>query len=144
MAQHTFDEIGVHQLIPLLDVRDMETSLRFYVDGLGFSIKHTWTPENRIRWCWLELGTAPLMLQEIHSDATHPRRTEGQLGLGVGLNFQCRDSLAFYHVMKARGIQTKRPFVGNRAWVTSLVDPDGYRLYFQSPADVPEKSEYQE
>ena len=27
-------------------------------------------------------------------------------------------------------------------WVTSLIDPDGYRLEFESPTDVPEGTEY--
>jgi hypothetical protein len=29
-------------------------------------------------------------------------------------------------------------FVGNGLWVTSFADPDGYRLDFESPTDVPE------
>ena len=33
----------------------------------------------------------------------------------------------------ARGIAAQRPFVGNRLWVTSVSDPDGYRLGFDVP-----------
>jgi hypothetical protein len=29
-------------------------------------------------------------------------------------------------------------FVGNGLWVTFLSDPDGYKLEFASPTDVPE------
>jgi hypothetical protein len=29
-------------------------------------------------------------------------------------------------------------------WVTSVADPDGYRLDFESYTDAPEESEYQE
>jgi hypothetical protein len=29
-------------------------------------------------------------------------------------------------------------------WVTSLRDPDGYRLEFESPTDVPEETRYSE
>ncbi len=143
MPQHSMAEVGIQQLVPLLDVRSMDASLKFYVDDLGFSVKRTWTPEGKIRWCWLEHGTAALMLQEIYTDAQYPRRVDGPLGLGVGFNFSCRDSLAFYHILTERGIKTERPFVGNQAWVTALVDPDGYRLYFQSPADAPEETEYE-
>jgi hypothetical protein len=46
----------------------MEASLRFYVDGLGFKMKHWWIPNREedkpdgwIRWCWLELGEAAIM-----------------------------------------------------------------------------------
>ena len=42
----------------------------------------------------------------------------------------------------ARGLNTQRPFVGNRMWVTILTDPDGYKLDFESPTDAPEESLY--
>ena len=29
------------------------------------------------------------------------------------------------------------PFVGNGLWVASLTNPDGYRLNFESPTEVP-------
>jgi hypothetical protein len=29
-------------------------------------------------------------------------------------------------------------------WVTSLTDPDGYSLHFESVTDAPEESEYEE
>ena len=34
------------------------------------------------------------------------------------------------------------PFVGNAMWVTPLSDPDGYRIEFASPTDVPEETVY--
>jgi hypothetical protein len=46
-----------------------------------------------------------------------------------------RDSLS-------RGLNPSRPFVGNNLWVTSFTDPDGYRLDFESPTDVPEETVY--
>ena len=66
----------------------------------------------------------------------------GKLGEGVSINFQCKDSLAIYHQVVARGIQAKNPFVGNGLWVTSLKDPDGYAILFHSPTDAPEESEF--
>ena len=33
-----------------------------------------------------------------------------------------------------------RPFVGNGMWVTSVEDPDGHRLEFESFTDVPEET----
>jgi len=42
-------------------------------------------------------------------------------------------------------VQTrKRPFVGNRLWVVPLIDPDGYRIEFESPTDALEESEFEE
>jgi len=54
----------------------------------------------------------------------------------------CADAIAIYHQAKARELEVARPFVGNNLWVTSLVDPDGYRLAFESPTDVPENTVY--
>jgi hypothetical protein len=56
----------------------------------------------------------------------------------------CADAIAIYHEARSRGLDPARPFVGNKRWVTSLRDPDGYRLEFESPTDVPEGTEYAE
>ena len=50
-------EPNVTQTVPMLGVTDMEASLRFYVDGLGFEMTHKWTPRGKIEWCWLQLGS---------------------------------------------------------------------------------------
>lgn len=144
MTEPTIAQVGVQQLVPLLMVKKMDTSIQFYVEGLGFTMTKKWMPEGRIRWCWLEHGTAALMLQEFVSDDHQASPIPSDLGAGVGLNFICRDALAFYHAMRERGIATKRPFVGNQMWVTSLRDPDGYRLHFESPTDVAEETEYED
>jgi hypothetical protein len=54
--------------------------------------------------------------------------------------FMCDDALAIYREVSTRGIQAARPFVGNGMWVTSLRDPDGYRVEFESDTDVPEET----
>ena len=73
-------------------------------------------------------------------DANLPK---GRLGEGVSICFICEDALAIYREVESRGIHSERkPFVGNRMWVTSLSDPDGYKLFFESPTDAPEESEY--
>jgi lactoylglutathione lyase len=144
MPDPPMTNVGVQRLVPLLMVQDMDRSLRFYAQGLQFDVKNTWTPEGRIRWCWLELGGAALMLQEWV--ANDPRRTNPRehVGAGVGFNYQCQDAIAFYKIAKARGLSVETPFVGNSMWVTSLIDPDGYRLHFASPTNAPEESQYQE
>lgn len=135
-------QVGVQQLVPLLMVKSMDASLQFYVDGLDFRMTNKWTPDGRIRWCCLEHGTAAVMLQEWAPADERRIEFEGKVGAGVGFNFICQDALAFYHVVKGRGIAVHQPFVGNSMWVTSLVDPDGYSLHFESPTDVAEETAY--
>ncbi len=135
-------ETNVKQAVPFFGVSDMEESLRYYVDGLGFRMTDKWMHEGNLRWCQLELGEAALMLQEFWREGPHEGRPEGKLGQGVSICFICEDALAIYREVTSRGIDAQRPFVGNRMWVTSLTDPDGYRLDFESPTEAPEETVY--
>lgn len=126
------------QVVPFLGVADVERSLRFYLDGLGFTIMNKWEPEGRIRWCWLTRGGASIMLQEFVKEGHGGQRPEGVLGQGVNLCFQCEDAVALYRELRSRGLEAREPFVGNSMWVTGLSDPDGYKLDFESATDVPE------
>jgi lactoylglutathione lyase len=133
---------NVTQAVPFFQVRDMATSLRFYVEGLGFTIKMRWTPDHpdRIRWCWLELGGAAVMLQERTADAAARSEREREMRFSVCL--MCRDALTIYRDALAKGLNPKRPVVGNALWVVSFTDPDGFQVDFESPTDVPEDTEY--
>jgi lactoylglutathione lyase len=133
---------NVKQAVPFFNVTDIETSLRFYIDGLGFVLSNKWEPEGRVRWCWLQLGDAALMLQEYWRDGRRAGAPDGPLGQGVAICFMCADALAIYREITSRGVAANRPFVGNRLWVTSVKDPDGYRLDFESPTDAPEETIY--
>lgn len=138
------DAANVRLAVPFFGVTDIDASLHFYVDGLGFTMTRHWAPEGRIRWCWLELGGAALMLQEYWKDGRPGGAPAGSLGQGVSICFMCADAIAIYHQALAHGLAASRPFVGNNLWVTSLTDPDGYRLDFESPTDVPEETVYTE
>ena len=134
-------ETNVQQAVPFFDVADMEASLHFYVDGLGFEMTHRWVDEGKLRWCWLQLGGAALMLQERKPEGHHV--PVGKPGEGVSIYFICRDALAIHRDVTARGVAAARkPFVGNGMWVASFVDPDGFRIFFESPTDAPEESVY--
>jgi lactoylglutathione lyase len=52
--------------------------------------------------------------------------------------------VAIYKDVTSRGIEAKKPFVGNGTWVTSVQDPDGYKLDFESLTDVPEETVFSE
>jgi predicted enzyme related to lactoylglutathione lyase len=136
---------NVTQVVPFLWVSDLHASLRFYVAGLGFTMTNRWMHDGRMRWCWLTLGDAALMLQEFWTEGPHANVSAERVGVGVSICFMCRDALAIYREVKSRGVPIpKAPFVGNGMWVTSFVDPDGYQLYFESRTDAPEKTELAE
>jgi len=130
-------EPNVKQAVPFFAVSDIAASVRYYVDGLGFEMTRTWIDEGKLRWCWLEIGGAALMLQEFRSAGHDSWVPEGKLGEGVRICFICEDTLAIYRQVISRGVEASRPFVGNGMWVFSLADPDGYRIDFESLTDVP-------
>ncbi len=130
--------MNVKEVVPFLRVTSMERSLRYYIDGLGFTMKHKWVPDGEIRWCWLTLGGASMMMQEL------TKGSDSKLGEGVSIVFMCEDSLAIYREVTSRGIDASEPQVLNHLWATTLSDPDGYRIEFESPTDVPEDTKLSE
>lgn len=132
---------NVQQAVPFFMVHDIDASLRFYVDGLGFRKTEDWVVNGKVCWCWLVLDGVALMLQEFSKTGHHATVPPDKLGAGVSICFICEDALALYREFKSRGVEAKRPFVGNKMWVTSLTDPDGYRIDFESFTDAPEESE---
>lgn len=122
----------VREVVPFFAVDDIQASLAFYRDGLGFQIKHKWEPKGVLRWCQLQLDQAGLMLQESAGKSANTR------GQGVTLCFFVDDAIEFYRGITARGVGATVPCVENGLWATHLVDPDGYRLLFESPTDTPE------
>jgi lactoylglutathione lyase len=132
---------NVTAVVPLLMVTNMERSLAFYVDGLGFVVQNRWIPDGRLRWCWMALGGAALMLQEAVDSSREKMAAAGVLGNGVSLNFSCGNALAIYRDAAIRGIHTLRePQVGNFSWEVVFADPDGYSIHFSSPTDLPEET----
>ena len=125
--------------VPFFMVMNMDASLEFYVDKLGFTVTSQWTPRGKIEWCWLQRDSVSLMLQEPLSKEKFDNAEKGK---GVSICFQCKDALALYHEFIEHGIDIKEPFVGNNMWVVCFTDPDGYRLDFESPANVPEETKY--
>ena len=68
---------NVKEVVPFLHVSSMELSVRFYLDGIGFTMNHKWVVEGKLRWCWLSVGGASMMLPEF------PK--QGRVGKGVSL-----------------------------------------------------------
>lgn len=132
---------NIRLAVPFFMVRDMEKSLQFYVGQLSFKLTNQWMPRSKIEWCWLEREGVSLMLQEPRDHTKFDGFPKGNV---VSICFQCSDALALYHEFTAKGIEIQEPFVGNNMWVVAFPDPDGYKLDFESPTDVPEETRYSE
>src|SRR5690349_10622530 len=100
---------NVKQAVPFFNVTNIDASLGFYIAGLGCVMTHKWAPEGRIRWCWLRLGDASLMLQEYWRDGRPAGAPDGALGQGVSICFMCADAIAIYRELISRGVAAQRP-----------------------------------
>ncbi|OJV21913.1 MAG: hypothetical protein BGO21_24550 [Dyadobacter sp. 50-39] len=142
MASMKIPPDNIKQAVPFLWVSDLNNSLLFYTNGLGFRITNQWAPEGNIEWCFLESGGAALMLQQIRKDRLEHWLELGKPGHGISIFFVCNDALAVYLDVIAKGITVERPFVGNGMWVVSMIDPDGYRIEFESKTTEKEGTQY--
>ena len=134
-------ELNVKQAVPFFMVADMEASLTFYIEKVGFELKLKWVPEDKIEWCWLQFGHASIMLQEHRKTGEY---TEHKKGVGVCVFFMCNDAIALYHAFRSKEIAINEPVVENGLWVIRVTDPDGYNLLFESETNVPEETRYSE
>src|SRR5262245_20055304 len=76
-------ETNVKQAVPFFGVHDIEQSVRFYVESLGFEMTKQWVDDGKLRWCWLQIGDAALMLQEFWKEGPHTSVPDGKLVAGV-------------------------------------------------------------
>jgi|SRR5688572_5304565 len=131
-------ERNVEQAVPGFWVHDIQKSVQFYTEGLGFRMTNQWVHQDKLRWCRLDLDSVTVMLQEFWKEGEDYNLPDGKLGIGVGICFFCKDAVSLWREFVSRGVPAKRPFVRNGLWMTEIIDPDGYKLFFESPTDVPE------
>ena len=140
MSNDSTNTPNVNLAVPFFMVKDMKASLDYYIKGLDFKMTFDWHDENgNIKWCWLEIGKAALMLQEYPANANISAQVSNQ---SVVIYFICEDALAIYNDVLSRGIKASEPFVGNNMWVVELSDPDGHKIFFESSTNVPEETKY--
>lgn len=126
------------RLVPELYVFDLQESLRFYTDVLGFTMLYERKDE---RFVYLELEGAQLMLEEVSDRSRQFGSATLERPLGRGVNLQIQISMVdvlYEQVLSSDAdvviaIEEKWYRVnskegGNRQFVVS--DPDGYLLRF--------------
>lgn len=127
----------INALVPELMVTDIQKSLHFYVEILGFKIDYQRAEEG---FAFLSFGGGQLMLDEIH--ATSRWKTgEFEYPLGRGINFEIevpdaeklidrlkQHNIELYMNLEEKWYRKNNREVGNRQFLVQ--DPDGYLLRF--------------
>ena len=133
--------IEIRGLCPLLQVFDMETSIRFYCDVLGFEIGATSKPSGHFYWALLRLSGSELMLNTAYEDDERPAAPDAARVSAhddTAIYFGCPDVDAAYEHLRGQGIDVKKPKIAPYGMKQLyLHDPDGYTLCFQWAADKP-------
>jgi glyoxylase I family protein len=133
-----FMQLHVRGLVPLLQVFDMPTSIRFYRDVLGFEVVHTSRPGDEFDWALLRLNDVELMLNTAYERDDRPAVADPHrisAHQDTGLYFGCPDVDAAYRDLRAKGLDVQEPVIRNYGMKQLVVkDPDGYYLCFQWPA----------
>ena len=119
-------------IIPALAVADIETSVRFYTDVLGFDVGFTLPGEDgKLIHASVQRGDSYLMFGRIDPSNAHD---QGPLGQGVVLYATVADNedidSYFENVRDAGAAIMQEPtdqFWGHRDW--GITDPDGYHLF---------------
>lgn len=126
--------------MPEFAVTDIERSLRFYLDVLGFSILYD-RPEERFAYLVRRVGDreAHLMLEQHGGRSFHAATMEHPYGRGSHLQIEVGEVAPLWAAVRDSGAPVVLPLedrwyrrgdreVGNRQFVTQ--DPDGYVLRF--------------
>jgi catechol 2,3-dioxygenase-like lactoylglutathione lyase family enzyme len=121
------ESLRLRALEPSLTVDDIERSVRFYTEVLGFYLSEEWRENGVLRGVNLLAGVCELGLSQDDWAQGRDRKK------GVGMRIWCRtdqdiDTMAA-QIKAAGGTLTEEPV--DQAWgVRSLaiVDPDGYRF----------------
>ena len=130
-------KIIIRGLCPLIQVFDMDNSLRFYCDLLGFEIVQKAEGGG---WAWLRHGTAELMLNTAYDDDERPEKPDPARSLGhqdTSLFIGCPNIDSAYEYFHSKGVNVSKPKV---AWYgmkqMSVKDPDGFEICFQWKAET--------
>ena len=130
-------------LVPLLQVFDMPTSVRFYCDRLGFEIVNSSpTVHGRqgdyFHWAMLRREGIALMLNTAYDEGDRPREPDSSRSAAhrdTALFFSCPEVDEAYRELQQTGITIAEGPVITRYSMKqfTVVDPDGYHVCFQWP-----------
>jgi len=135
--------VRFNKLVPEISVTDIEESLRFYTEILGFKVEYSRPGD---RFAFLSLQGSQLMVEEINHnwDTGELERPYGR-GVNLQIEVECVEELL--RSLEEHGYQLFRPLKESRYRGDGVVygqkeflvqDPDGYLLRFAQ--DLGEKA----
>ena len=120
---------------PILHVKDLEASLRFYVDQLGFTSPWRYDEDGRVYVAQVDRQGCALILAD-----TWPEKIgKGLMFISVNVEKGTREDAitaldALRAELEAKGVSVKEGSWGYRLLVVD--DPDGNQLFFNYPGEI--------
>jgi len=119
---------------PILNVTDVEASLRFYVDRLGFTSPWRYDEEGKARVAQVDRLGCALILADTWPDKIGKAQMFISLNVEPATHEAATAALdALRAELEAKGVPVKEGSWGYRLLVVD--DPDGNQLLFNYPAD---------
>lgn len=120
------------RIVPQLTVHDIQASVRFYTERLGFAVNVSDPPEAP-EFVSLEREDATLFLvsESSRSEGLQQDLTANRRGVGVRIYLEVDDAAILYQALKTAGAQINRELTTNEEeqyTEFSLLDPDGYEI----------------
>jgi catechol 2,3-dioxygenase-like lactoylglutathione lyase family enzyme len=125
-----------NKMVPELIVTDLDQSLPFYVELLGFTLAFRCDSP---RFAYLDYDSAQLMLEELHDEAWMTGELQRPFGRGINLQIEVAHVQPMYNRLVAASVPLFRDLTeswygvgeveeGQREFLVQ--DPDGYLLRF--------------
>jgi catechol 2,3-dioxygenase-like lactoylglutathione lyase family enzyme len=125
---------------PVLNVTDVEASLRFYINRLGFTNPWRYDEDGRAHVAQVDRLGCALILAD-----TWPEKI-GKGLIFISLNFELETQVAALDALRAefesKGVPVKEGSWGYRLLVVD--DLDGNQLFFNYPSETPSNTATQE
>ncbi len=120
---------------PVLHVIDVEASLRFYMDQLGFTSPWRYDEDGRVRVAQVDRQDCALIL----SDQWPEKIGKALIFISLNIEPATREAAtaaldALRAELEAKGVRVKEGSWGYRILV--IDDPDGNQLFFNYPRDT--------
>ena len=129
--------VEIQGMTPLIEVFDIERSIAFYHDALGFDVHQSAGNEHGLGWAWLKCGDLDLMLNSMYNPGEAPSSSDPVRVRHHGVTcfyIGCPDVEAAYEHLKSSGVEANLPTTARYGMKQCyFLDPDGYNICLQWP-----------